>query len=110
MKCPKCNCEIENKWNFCPECGTVLYGRTKNVPFPDVVIMCYGNTTSLVIGGTYFSGVKEIIFSHSMSENDGLPSLQIDFDITKPQLPPVVSEFWREELKRVLSKQEHPKD
>ncbi len=110
MKCPKCNCEIKNKWNFCPKCGAVVYGRTKNIPFPDVVIMCYGKTTSLVIGGVHYYSIKEIIFSHSINKNKGLPSLQLDCDISDFTLPPVVCDFWREELKKVLSNQEYPKD
>lgn len=108
MKCPKCKHEIKDNWNFCPECGTVLYGRTKNIPFPDVVIMCYGKTTSLVIGGKHLFFGREIRFSHSTEENDGIPRLRFDVGMARPTLPPTVSDFWREELSRVLSEQEHP--
>lgn len=44
MNCPECKHDIKESWNFCPECGAVLYGRKYEVPFPDVVIMCYGHT------------------------------------------------------------------
>lgn len=108
MKCQKCKHEIKDNWNFCPECGAVLYGRTKNIPFPDVVIMCYGKTTSLVIGGKQCFFGREIHFSHSTEENDGNPRLQFDVDIVRPILPPTVSDFWREELSRALLGQEHP--
>lgn len=108
MKCPKCAHEIKSDWNFCPECGAVLYGRTRNIPFPDVVIMCYGNTTSLVIGGKQWFFGKEILFSHSTEENNGNPRLKFDVEMVKPTLPPTVSDFWRKELNRVLIEQEHP--
>lgn len=104
MNCPECKRDIRESWNFCPECGAVLYGRKHEVPFPDVVIMCYGHTTSLVIGGYHIYGINGIKFSHNPDENDGLPRLEVDMDIIKDLIgkAPRVSKFWREELKKAV--------
>lgn len=108
MKCPKCKHEIKDSWNFCPECGAVLYGERGDIPFPDLVIMCYGRTTSLVIGGKQWFFGREVHFSHSVDKNNGNPRIRFDADAVEPMLPPTVSEFWRAELNRALSEQEYP--
>ena len=105
MDCPKCKQEIKENWNFCPECGAVLYGRKTEIPFPDLVIMCYGGTTSVIIGGHQLYSLNGIEFVHKPDENDGLPRLKLDADIIKGLISkaPKVSKFWQEELRRAVS-------